>query len=92
MIQWTTGDDFGGIGGLGGIPARVGFFHRGEGFIPVPGSGTDAIINIDTTSNVDMPGVWVFCMNGENVTTTGCGVQSEGKSKLLPHWWRLECN
>ena len=61
LIQWTTGDDGGGVGGLGGNPALVGY-NAGDGIISftVPGSQTDDIIRIASTSNVDVPGVWVF--------------------------------
>ena len=66
-IQWTTGDFSGGIGGLGGTPAQVGF-NAGDGnrSASVPGSRTDVIIDIDTTSNVGIPGVWIFQVNEED--------------------------
>ena len=49
-IQWTTGSASGVSGGLGGIPAQVGF-NAGDGirFASVPGLRTAAIINITTT-------------------------------------------
>ena len=83
MIQWTTGDISGGNGGLGGTPAQVGF-NAGDGvrFAIVPESQTNQIVNIDTTSNVDVPGVWIFRLDGVNVTMGGCIVESEGESKL----------
>ena len=60
-IQWTTGDDSGGTNGLGGIAALAGI-NAGDGInsITVPGSLTPDIINIDQTSNVGNPGVWMF--------------------------------
>ena len=60
-IQWTTGDSSGGSGGLGGTQAQVGF-NAGDGvrFASVPGSQTADIININTTTNVGIPGVWIF--------------------------------
>ena len=73
-IQWITGDASGGSGGFGGTPAQVGF-NAGDGirFADVPGSQTDAIVNIDTTSNVGMPGVWKFRVDEEEVEVTqGC--------------------
>ena len=64
-IQWTTGDASGGSNGFGGTPAQVGFdAGDGERFSSVPGSQTDAIVNISTTSNVGIPGVWTFQVNG----------------------------
>ena len=69
LIQWTTGDSSGGVNGLGGTPAQVGF-NAGDGvnFAAVPESRTGEIINIDTTSNVGVPGVWVFQVNEETIT------------------------
>lgn len=61
LIQWTTGDASGGTDGLGGTPAQGGF-NAGDGirFFSIPGSQTAAILNISSTSNVGIPGVWTF--------------------------------
>ena len=61
LIQWTTGDASGGTDGIGGTPAQVGF-NAGDGvrYFSIPGSQTAAIVNIDTTSNVGVPGLWMF--------------------------------
>ncbi len=65
-IQWTTGDASGGINGFGGTPAQVGFnAGDGERFFSVPGSQTNGIMNIDSTTNVNIPGVWIFQVNGD---------------------------
>ena len=60
-IRWTTGDDSGGINGTGGNEAVVGI-NAGNGInhITIPGSLTPSIINISQTSNVGIPGVWIF--------------------------------
>ena len=58
-INWTTGDDDGGINGIGGNPARVELTSP-LGNLVIPGSGTGAIINIETQTNVNIPGVFVF--------------------------------
>ena len=60
-IQWTTGDDSNGINGLGGTEALAGI-NVGDGVnsITIPGSLTPDIINITQTSNVGIPGVWMF--------------------------------
>ena len=60
-IQWTTGDISGGIDGLGGTEALAGI-NAGNGInhVTVPGSRTPSIINITRTSNVGIPGVWMF--------------------------------
>ena len=83
LIQWTTGDASGGAGGFGGTPAQVGF-NAGDGvrFAIVPESRSSEIVNIDTTSNVGVPGAWIFRLDGVNVTMGGCIVESEGESKL----------
>ena len=60
-IQWTTGDRSGGLHGLGGTEALVGI-DAGDciNHVTVPGSRTSDIINITRTSNVGIPGVWMF--------------------------------
>lgn len=60
-IQWTTGDSSGGVDGLDGNEAVAGI-TAGDGvnFVTIPGSLTPDIINIDNTSNVGVPGVWIF--------------------------------
>ena len=60
-IQWTTGDASGGNDGLGGTEALAGI-NAGDGlnFETIPGSRTASIINIDKTSNVGVPGTWIF--------------------------------
>ncbi|XP_059833768.1 alpha-tectorin-like [Hypanus sabinus] len=62
-IEWTTGTASGGNAstGLGGTPAQAGF-NSGDSlnFFSIPGSHTPEIIDIETTSNVDEPGRWVF--------------------------------
>ena len=69
MIEWTTGDADGGIGGLGGDPADVGFIDDGgvNSFF-IPGSNTSDILNVDTTTNVGLPGAWLFQVDGENIS------------------------
>ena len=60
-IQWTTGDASGGINGLGGTEALAGI-NAGDGvnFETINGSLSPSIINITQTSNVGIPGVWMF--------------------------------
>lgn len=68
-IQWTTGDDSGGLNGMGGIEAQVGFnAGDGERYASVPGSQTPDILNIDTTSNVGIAGVWMFRVDTFEIT------------------------
>ena len=60
-IQWTTGDFDDGFNGLNGTEALAGI-NAGDGVnhITIPGSLTPSIIDIADTSNVDIPGVWMF--------------------------------
>ena len=60
-IQWTTDDHSGGVNGLGGNEALAGI-NAGDGInsITINGSLTPEIINIDKTSNVGSPGIWMF--------------------------------
>ncbi len=61
LIQWTTGDASGGSGGLGGTPAQAGFDAGDQSrSFSIDGSLTADIINIDTTTNVGVPGQWTF--------------------------------
>jgi len=59
-IQWTTGDESGGANGLGGDEAIAGISYRYNDYILIPGSRYPSILNIDKTSNVGIPGVWMF--------------------------------
>ena len=73
-IQWTVSKD------ANSLPAQVGF-NAGDGirFFAVPESRKPEIINIDTTSNVDIPGVWMFRVDQEDIMNAGCTNNSDGK-------------
>ena len=72
-IQWTTGDASGGTGGLGGTKAYVGFNAADNiRYAKAPDSQTPDIINIDTTSNVGRPGVWMFRVDESEVAVSIC--------------------
>ena len=60
-LQWTTGDNSGGIRGLYGTEALAGY-NAGDRInsYTIPGSRTPGIINLTTTSNVGIPGTWIF--------------------------------
>ena len=70
-IQWTTGDADGGVNGLGGIPAQVGF-NKGDGigFATIIKSRTQDIINVASASNTGTPGVLIFKISDEDIFTT----------------------
>ncbi|XP_032532169.1 sushi, nidogen and EGF-like domain-containing protein 1 [Chiroxiphia lanceolata] len=70
-IQWTTGaaSDGDAETGLGGIAAHAGFNSGDDtNFYNIPGSQTDAIINITATSNVNVPGRWAFRVDNFQLT------------------------
>ena len=60
-IQWTTGDASGGSNGLNGTEALAGI-NSGDGvnFKTISGSLTSRIIDIAETSNIGIPGIWIF--------------------------------
>uniref|UniRef100_A0A8C5Q3F1 NIDO domain-containing protein n=1 Tax=Leptobrachium leishanense TaxID=445787 RepID=A0A8C5Q3F1_9ANUR len=60
-IQWTTGTASGGVNGLGGIPALGGVYSGDHSsFYTIPGSLAPEILNIFSTSNVNVPGRWAI--------------------------------
>ena len=71
-IQWTTSSSSGGTDGLGGNAALVGY-NAGDciRYKTVRESMTTEIINITKTSNVGIPGVYVFKVDGMERCTIG---------------------
>ena len=65
-LQWTTGGFAGGILGLGGTEALAGFnagFHSsalGLYSYTIDRSETPSIVKLARTSNVGIPGTWIF--------------------------------
>ena len=67
QCEWTTGDASGGVNGLGGDPARAGFDAGNSATsLELPGSGTATVLDLCTTSNVSVPGVWRYRFRGGN--------------------------
>lgn len=64
-LNWTTGDASGGINGLGGVAAQAGY-TAGDAlhFSMLPGSLTEEVLNLQSTSNVSTttPGLWTFAV------------------------------
>lgn len=63
-IAWTTGthaSSGGNATGLGGIAAQAGF-NAGDGqrYFSIPGSRTADMAEVETTTNVGVPGRWAF--------------------------------
>ena len=60
LIQWAESENE-----VGRFAATVGVNTGVTGrYLRVPQSGTPSIIEIDTTSNVGRPGVWLFRLDG----------------------------
>lgn len=74
-IEWTTGSNSLGDPqtGLGGSPAQAGF-NAGDqkNYYSIPGAQTDAVINLTRTSNVGIPGKWVFQVDGDSILDIKC--------------------
>ncbi|KAM9316464.1 sushi, nidogen and EGF-like domain-containing protein 1 [Gastrophryne carolinensis] len=76
MIEWTTGrhaSSGGDSSGRGGIAAQAGF-NAGDGwrYFNIPGSRTDDIAGIANTTNIGIPGRWVFRIDNNHVQVGGC--------------------
>ncbi|XP_067897946.1 sushi, nidogen and EGF-like domain-containing protein 1 isoform X4 [Heterodontus francisci] len=75
-ITWTTGmhaSSGGDFAGLGGIAAQAGF-NAGDGkrYFNIPGSRTDDIVDVEMTTNVGIPGRWVFRIHDAQVEVGSC--------------------
>ncbi|XP_077390200.1 uncharacterized protein sned1 isoform X5 [Festucalex cinctus] len=84
-ITWTTGrhaSSGGDANGLGGIAAQAGF-NAGDGkrYFNIPGSRTQDVANVETTTNVGFPGRWVFRIDHANVEVGGCN----NSASVCPH-------
>ncbi len=64
---------------MNGIPAQIGF-NAGDGVnsYTLPLSKTTGVVNITKTSNIDVPGAWVFLVSGTSVVSGGC-VENQGE-------------
>ena len=60
-LQWTTGTGSFGYRGLGGNEALAGY-NTGDGInsYTIAGSQTPEILKLTRTSNVGIPGTWIF--------------------------------
>ena len=71
-IDWTTGNASGGSNGLGGTLARAGYSAgNGVDYFELPQSGDQAaLLALESTSNVGVPGTFVFSVRN-GVPTVG---------------------
>ncbi|MBO6935656.1 MAG: MYXO-CTERM sorting domain-containing protein [Deltaproteobacteria bacterium] len=70
--EWTAGSASGGTNGLcssaGCTSAQAGFdAGNEEDYVALPGSFTDDILDVCTTSNVGLPGIWRFSVRSGGV-------------------------
>ena len=78
-IQWSSGDSSGGINGLGGTSAQVGF-NAGDGtrHFSLSLSQSDEIVDIDQLpGNTGVEGVWMFRVDRKEIVNGKCS--NEGK-------------
>ncbi len=78
-IQWTTGSASGGVDGLGGTPARVGYSAgNGVNEYEIPASANQAaLLALPTTiGNTGLPGVYVFQSTGSGIYSLAAPVVS----------------
>lgn len=62
-LEWTTGNASGGNDGLGGTPAQAGYdAGDGENYFALPGSFSEEVLNLVSSSNTGEDGVWRFAI------------------------------
>ena len=87
LIQWTTGDFSGGMGGLGGTQAQVGFnAGDSENFASHEYSQTPEVINITRSSmpaGLVPPGVLIYRVDGRMIA--GCIDSNDGECCITIH-------
>ncbi|CAJ0955151.1 unnamed protein product [Ranitomeya imitator] len=78
-ITWTTGTASGGdpLTGLGGVMAQAGFNGgNSTNFFSVPGSRSPEVVNIEESTNVNIPGRWLFKIDGKEIDpANGCSLK-----------------
>ncbi|XP_063798335.1 alpha-tectorin-like [Pseudophryne corroboree] len=93
-IQWTTGTASDGdpLTGLGGTPAQAGF-NSGDDthYFNIPGSRTNEVLKIKSTSNVDYPGRWVFEVADFKVPG-GCVFKAKFAKEGEEFWTESTCD
>ncbi|ELV12246.1 Sushi, nidogen and EGF-like domain-containing protein 1, partial [Tupaia chinensis] len=94
-ITWTTGthaSSGGDAAGLGGIAAQAGF-NAGDGqrYFSIPGSRTAGMAEVETTTNVGVPGRWAFRVDDAQVRVGGCGHTTSICLTLRPCLNGAEC-
>ena len=75
-IQWTTGDLSGGSGGLGGTKAQVGYASGSGNSQNLPGTGTNAVLDLPYQSNIHRRGTFVLRIDQESQCTSTPAAQA----------------
>uniref|UniRef100_A0A8C5SGR6 Tectorin alpha n=1 Tax=Laticauda laticaudata TaxID=8630 RepID=A0A8C5SGR6_LATLA len=95
-INWTTGTASGGdpLTGLGGVMAQAGFNGgNSTNYFSIPGSRTPDIVNIEETTNVNVPGRWVFKIDGREIDpANGCSFRGQFLRQGEIFWESVNCS
>ncbi|XP_071031171.1 alpha-tectorin [Oncorhynchus clarkii lewisi] len=95
-INWSTGTASGGdpLTGLGGSTAQSGF-NGGEigNFLNLPGSRSNAVVEIERTTNVNLPGRWVFRVDTALIDpANGCSYNGRFYRRGEIFWLSDQCS
>ncbi|KAF7688705.1 hypothetical protein HF521_013512 [Silurus meridionalis] len=95
-ITWSTGTASGGdpLTGLGGTTAQSGF-NGGDvsHFFNLPGSRTNDVVNIEQTTNVNVPGRWFFRVDTEQIDpANGCSFNGRFYRRGEVFWLSDQCS
>ncbi|KAM8834963.1 alpha-tectorin [Synchiropus picturatus] len=91
-IIWSTGTASGGdpLTGLGGTTAQSGFNGGDVGhFFNLPGSRSNDVVNIEQTTNVNVPGRWFFRIDTDLIDpANGCSYNGKYRRQLVSRYYR----
>uniref|UniRef100_A0A3Q3JEZ7 Tectorin alpha n=1 Tax=Monopterus albus TaxID=43700 RepID=A0A3Q3JEZ7_MONAL len=95
-ITWSTGTASGGdpLTGLGGTTAQSGFNGGDIGhFFNLPGSRSNEVVNIEQTTNVNIPGRWFFRVDTEQIDpANGCSYNGRYYRRGEVFWSSDQCS
>uniref|UniRef100_A0AAY5JW14 Tectorin alpha n=1 Tax=Esox lucius TaxID=8010 RepID=A0AAY5JW14_ESOLU len=95
-INWSTGTASGGdpLTGLGGTTAQSGFNGGDIGhFLNLPGSRSNDVVEIEQTTNVNLPGRWVFRIDTALIDpANGCSYNGRFYRRGEIFWLSDQCS
>ncbi|XP_062341282.1 alpha-tectorin [Osmerus eperlanus] len=95
-INWSTGTASGGdpLTGLGGTTAQSGFNGGDIGhFFNLPGSRSNDVVNMEQTTNVNMPGRWLFRVDTDLIDpANGCSFNGRYYRRGEIFWLSDQCS